>query len=174
MNAVTQRELESLLRTWRNHAQDFETLASQGEGAPAHHAHLREAAKDQRARSETYTTCANALSEIIIPRREEIPGVDDPRTRVIAELATRKKFDSSFKRDDHETPRVDFIEIVKQQGPTWASLSHSQPDPDPVDHSAILRWQYDGERKRLFAVSLSGDTVVVRESIPAFHIWRSP
>ena len=73
-----------------------------------------------------------------------------------------------MKRDLNETPRKEFVEMVKKQGKIRASLSHTQTYPDEIHYAGILDWEYDTE---LFAITWSGRRVVASKTMPAFHIY---
>ena len=79
-----------------------------------------------------------------------------------------------MKREKKETYREDFIEIVKKKGKVWASPSHAQTHPVQIDYSAILEWQWDDNRKELFAITITGKRAVCSNKMPAFHIYNPP
>ena len=72
-------------------------------------------------------------------------------------------------RENRETFRNDFIDLVKRNGKTRASLSHTQRFPHYIDASAILDWQWDGE---LFAITRTGKRVICNKKMPAFHVYK--
>ena len=61
-------DFEHLLKEWDQCAADYIRLYQIGASAPLHHQHLHNAAKDQRARAETYTECAAALRKMLTTR----------------------------------------------------------------------------------------------------------
>jgi hypothetical protein len=73
-----------------------------------------------------------------------------------------------MKRDDKETPRENFIKLVREKGLIYASPSHHQTHPDEIDRCAILGWEYDTE---LFAITCMGKRVVASKTMPAFYIY---
>lgn len=54
---------EDLIKEWERYAVDFLHLAQMGESAPLSHEQLHKAAKEQRARGETFAECAKQLRE---------------------------------------------------------------------------------------------------------------
>lgn len=78
----------------------------------------------------------------------------------------------TMKKENRETPRKKFIQIVKKKGIVPASLSHTQQYPGHISSFAVLEWQYDPTKGELFSITKSGKRVVANEKMPAFHIWR--
>ena len=79
------------------------------------------------------------------------------------------EFIGGFSRENKETPRDEFIEIVKKYGKVRAGLSHSQTHPVEIHFSAILDWQYDG---KLFTVTTCGKRAECSDKMPAFHLYK--
>lgn len=76
-----------------------------------------------------------------------------------------------MQRDDKETPREEFIKLVKEKGKVWASLSHEQSHPRHISNFAILQWQWDELTNELFAITSSGKRAVASKTMPAFHVY---
>ena len=72
-------------------------------------------------------------------------------------------------RENRETFRNEFIDLVKRNGKVRASLSHTQRLPHHIEASAILDWQWDGE---LFSITCTGKRVICNNNMPAFHVYK--
>ena len=74
-----------------------------------------------------------------------------------------------MERENKETSREDFIQLVKEKGKVIAALSHTQAKPDRIHNAAILEWQYDTE---LFCITANGKRLVANKDMPAFHVYK--